>query len=124
MRKTLVVSLVLCVVVVFAYAQIGLGADTAAKPAKNATTYKGYVQGVDQTAKSFTLSSCPTCQDVIGPLYVNADTKYSPKGTGWDDVKQGAHVSGNSKTDKDGKRWAVTVNFHKASGDAKKTGGR
>jgi hypothetical protein len=123
MRKTLVVSLVLCVVVVFAYAQIGLGADTAAKPVKPATTYKGYVNGVDQAAKCFNISSCPTCQDVI-TLCTNADTKYSPKGTGWDDLKQGAHVSGKSKTDKDGKRWAVTVTFHKESGDAHKTGSR
>jgi len=122
MRKTLVVSLVLCVVVVFAYAQIGLGADTAAKPAKDATTYKGYVQGTDPAAKSFNLSSCPTCQDII-TLYVNADTKYSPKGKGWDDLKPGAHVNGKSKT-ADGKRWAVTVNFLKGSGDAHKTGSR
>jgi hypothetical protein len=123
MRKTLVVSLVLCVVAVFAYAQTGLGADTAAKPAKkSATAYKGYVQGTDPAAKSFNISSCPACQDII-TLYVNADTKYSPKGTGWDDLKKGAHVSGKSKTAED-KRWAVTVNFLKEKGDAHKTGSR
>jgi len=122
MRKTLVVSLVLCVVVVFAYAQIGLGADTAAKPAKDTNTYKGYVNGVDQAAKCFNISSSPNSQDVI-TLCTNADTKYSPKGTGWDDVKVGAHVSGKSKT-ADGKKWALTVVFHKESGAAHKTGGR
>jgi hypothetical protein len=121
MRKTLVVSLVLCVVVVFAYAQVGLGADTA-KPAKAGNTYKGIVQGADPATKCFNISSCPTCQDVM-TLCTNADTKYSPKGTGWDDLKKDAHVSGKDKT-ADGKMWALTVNFHKESGDAHKTGGR
>jgi hypothetical protein len=76
-----------------------------------ATKYKGYLTGVDQTAKSFNVASTPESTDVL-TLKVNDKTRYSPKGTGWDDVKVGAKVSGTYKNDGTD-NWALTVHFWK-----------
>jgi hypothetical protein len=76
-----------------------------------ATKYNGYVSGADQSAKSFNVSSCPTCQDVL-TLKVNDKTRYLPKGNTWDDVKAGAKVSGTYQSDGTD-NWALTVRFWK-----------
>ncbi|MBV8199026.1 MAG: hypothetical protein JOZ15_00225 [Acidobacteria bacterium] len=147
MRKTLILTLVLCVFAVIAYAQTGTsgttsgtttsststtGTGTAAtttttkKHTKKAAahhTYKGTVASVDATAKSFVVHPAKGA-DVT--LKVNDKTKYSPKGKSWDDVKADAKVSGtyhNDGTD----NWAVTVKFWpepKAKAEPAKTTGR
>jgi hypothetical protein len=145
MRKTLIATLVLvlCVVAGFAFAQTGTGTAATGTGTSTGTggtettgthptggkhkgyglhSYKGYVSGVDQTAKSFNLSSCPTCQDIF-VIWPNEKTKYSPKGKSWDDVTVGAHVSGKYKT-ADDKNWALTVHFWKGKHAAAKTGAR
>jgi hypothetical protein len=132
MRKTLILTLVLCVFAVIAYAQTGAapatsgtstttsttsstsGAGTATttttkthKKAAAHCTYKGTVASVDATAKSFVVHPAKG-EDVT--LKVNDKTKYSPKGKTWDDVKADANVSGTCK--KDGAdSWAVSVKF-------------
>ncbi|HVR10054.1 MAG TPA: hypothetical protein VMW75_18560 [Thermoanaerobaculia bacterium] len=128
MRKTLILTLVLCVFAAIAYAQTGAtsgttttttttsaatgtGTTTTTTKAKtkHAThcTYKGTVASVDATAKSFVVH--PAKGDDV-TLKVNDKTKYSPKGKTWDDVKADAKVSGTCH--KDGAdNWAVTVKF-------------
>jgi hypothetical protein len=131
MRKTLILTLVLCVFAAFAYAQTGTTGTTttsttttsaatgtggtttttATKTTKHHAaakcTYKGTVASVDATAKSFVVH--PAKGD-DWTLKVNDKTKYSPKGKGWDDVKADAKVSGTCH--KDGAdNWAVTVKF-------------
>ena len=133
MRKTLILTLVLCAFAVIAYAQptgtsgttsgtttsaapapapapAATGTGTAAaKPAKHAAhcTYKGTVASVDATAKSFVVHPAKG-EDMT--LKVNDKTKYTPKTKGWDDVKADAKVSGACH--KDGAdNWAVSVKF-------------
>ncbi|HYL04786.1 MAG TPA: hypothetical protein VE075_02035 [Thermoanaerobaculia bacterium] len=129
MRKTLILTLVLCVFAAIAYAQTGATSGTTTtttttsaatgtgttttttKPAKAKhaakCSYKGTVASVDATAKSFVVHPAKG-EDVT--LKVNDKTKYSPKGKGWDDVKADAKVSGSCH--KDGAdNWAVTVKF-------------
>lgn len=129
MRKTLILTLVLSVFAVIAYAQTGGSAaatsgtstttstttstsGTTTPPAKHKShtakcTFKGTVASVDATAKSFVVH--PAKGDDV-TLKVNDKTKYSPKGKTWDDVKADAKVSGTCK--KDGAdTWAVTVHF-------------
>lgn len=144
MRKTFILTLVLCVFAAIAYAQTGTGTGTTGttttstttsgstggttttttKPAGKkhaaAHTYKGTVASVDATAKSFVVHPAKGA-DIT--LKVNDKTKYSPKGKGWDDVKADAKVSGsyhNDGTD----NWALTVKFwpEKAAKPAKTTG--
>jgi hypothetical protein len=131
MRKTLILTLVLCVFAVIAYAQTGAapatsgtstttstttstsGAGTATttttkshKKAAAHCTFKGSVASVDATAKSFVVH--PAKGDDV-TLKVNDKTKYG-KGKTWDDVKADAMVSGTCK--KDGAdTWAVSVKF-------------
>ncbi len=151
MRKTLLLTLVLCVIAAVAYAQApaptgtgttsmttgttGTTGGTTATTTKTKTKttkhhkaaakkFKGYVNGVDQTAKSFGVSSTKTSQDVV-TYKVNGKTKYSPKGKTWDDLKVGDHVSGTFKTD-GGDNWALTVHISAAKAEkpapAAKTG--
>ncbi len=146
MRKTLLLTLVLCVIAVVAYAQAPAagtastpaatastgaastdtaattGTDAKAKPAKHkkaaaAKHYKGEVASVDATAKSFVVHPAKGA-DVT--LKVNDKTTYSPKGKGWDDVKAGAAVSGGYKNDGTD-NWATSVKFaaEKAAAPAK-----
>jgi hypothetical protein len=132
MRKTLILTLVLCVFAVIAYAQTGGSAATSGTSTTTSTTtstssgagttttttkthkksaahcsYKGTVASVDATAKSFVVH--PAKGDDV-TLKVNDKTKYSPKGKTWDDVKADAKVSGTCK--KDGAdSWAISVKF-------------
>jgi hypothetical protein len=138
MRKTFILTLVLCVFAAIAYAQTGATTGTTTtstttssstgtgttttKPAgkKHAAshTYKGTVASVDATAKSFVVHPAKGA-DIT--LKVNDKTKYSPKGKGWDDVKADAKVSGsyhNDGTD----NWALTVKFWPEKKPAKTTG--
>jgi hypothetical protein len=136
MRKTLIFTLVLCVVAVVAYAQTGstgttgttggsmsTGSTGGAMGTTGTTTgtggthhkggkhgaknksVKGTVASVDQTGKSFVVHPAKGA-DVT--LKVNDKTKYTPKGKGWDDVKQDEHVSATYKNDGTD-NWAVTV---------------
>ncbi len=133
MRKTLILTLVLCVFAAIAYAQTGATSGTASGTTTSSTstttsgstgttttttkttkkkaaahhTYKGTVASVDATAKSFVVHPAKGA-DVT--LKVNDKTTYSPKGKGWDDVKADAKVSGsyhNDGTD----NWALSVKF-------------
>ena len=133
MRKTLILSLVLCAFAAIAYAQGTTGGTTSGTTTSTTTSttgtagtattttttkanttkhsakcsYKGTVASVDATAKSFVVH--PAKGDDV-TLKVNDKTKYSPKGKGWDDVKADAKVSGSCH--KDGAdNWAVTVKF-------------
>jgi hypothetical protein len=136
MRKTLILTLVLCVFAVIAYAQTGAAPAAPAAPATSGTsttssmaagstgtaatppakhakshaakcTFHGSVVSADPTAKSFVVH--PAKGDDM-TLKVNDKTKYSPKGKTWDDVKADATVSGTCK--KDGAdNWAVSVKF-------------
>jgi hypothetical protein len=128
MRKTLILTLVLGVFAVVAYAQTtgtsgtatttttttsaatGTGTSTTTTTkAKHAAhcMYKGTVASVDPTAKSFVVHPA---KGEDWTLKVNDKTKYSPKSKGWDDVKADAKVSGTCH--KDGAdNWAVTVKF-------------
>lgn len=136
MRKTLIFTLVLCVVAVVAYAQTGTGSTgtgttgssmgtgttgTAGaattgttgghhKGGKHAAKNKrvaGTVASVDATGKSFVVHPAKGA-DVT--LKVNDKTKYSPKGKGWDDIKADEHVSATYKNDGTD-NWAVTVHI-------------
>jgi hypothetical protein len=125
MRKTLILTLVLCVAASIAYAQTtgtsgGAGSSmssTTGTPTTTTTTTKhdashnpavrGSVASVDPTAKSFAVHP-KKGSDVT--VKVNDKTRYTPKGKTWDDVKQGENVSvtyHNDGTD----NWAVTVHF-------------
>ncbi len=137
MRKTLILTLVLCVAASFAYAQTtgtsgGTGSSmssTTGTTTKTTTTTKhhaknpsvhGTIASVDATAKSFVVHP-KSGSDVT--VKVNDKTRYTPKGKSWDDVKQGDAVSvtyHNDGTD----NWAVTVHWPtmKASKASKSTG--
>jgi len=144
MRKTLMLTLVLSVFAVVAYAQTTGGAPatsgtstttsttTSSTGAATTTTtkthkkaahcmYRGTVASVDATAKSFVVH--PAKGDDV-TLKVNDKTTYSPKSKTWDDVKADAKVSGSCK--KDGAdTWAVSVKFaaeKKAKAAAAKSG--
>jgi hypothetical protein len=128
MRKTFILTLVLCVVAAFAYAQTGTSGSTgtgasastattgtgtaatttpakAPKHPKAKCSYKGEVSVVGDN--TFTVHPA-TGDDVV--LKVNAKTKYYPKGKTWADVKVGVKVWGVCH--KDGAdTWAVTVHI-------------
>jgi hypothetical protein len=140
MRKTLIFTLVLCLVAVFAYAQGGTGAGSGAgsgaaagsgSTASSGTTTTtttttapakgGKHHGGGAKAKTYrgTVASVDQAGKsfVVHPakgadvtLKVNDKTKYSPKGKGWDDVKADAKVSGAYKNDGTD-NWATTVHF-------------
>jgi uncharacterized transporter YbjL len=136
MRKTLILTLVLCVFAVIAYAQTtgtapaapatGTGTSTTTstttsstgaatttttksthkKKAAKSHSVKGSVASVDATAKSFVVHPAKG-EDVT--VKVNDKTKYS-KGKTWDDVKADAKVTvsyHNDGTD----NWALKVTF-------------
>jgi hypothetical protein len=142
MRKTLLLTLVLCVIAAVAYAQAPAASSsgtstttstttaatgttgattttTTTKPAKHhkaAATkrYKGEVASVDATAKSFVVHPKKGA-DVT--LKVNDKTKYA-KGQTWDDVKAGASASGSYKNDGTD-NWATSVKVAAAPAAAK-----
>ena len=148
MRKTLLLTLVLCVIAAVAYAQApaatGTGTSTttstttAATGTSGATTttttktskhkkaaaakkFHGFVNGVDATAKSFNVGSTATSTDVV-TYKTNDKTKYSPKGKTFDDIKAGDKISGTFKNDGTD-NWAVTVHVAAAkAAPAAKTG--
>jgi hypothetical protein len=134
MRKTFIITVVLCVVASFAYAQTGAtttgtttsttattgtstGATTTTTTKKHSATHKfakGTIASVDATAKSFVVH--PAKGDDM-TLKVNDKTKYAPKGKTWADVAQGAMVSAsyhNDGTD----NWALVVTFKAATAAA------
>jgi hypothetical protein len=143
MRKTVIITLVLCVVASFAYAQTATTGTTTSTTAttgsatgtgtttttttttkKHAATHKfakGSIASVDATAKSFVVHPAKGA-DVT--LKVNDKTTYAPKGKTWADVAQGADVSAsyhNDGTD----NWAIKVSFKAATAAAPaKTGGK
>ena len=124
MRKTFILTLVLCVAASFAYAQTG--ATTTTGTAATATTgtttttttttkhhasknpsVHGSIASVDSTGKSFVVHP-KKGSDVT--VKVNDKTHYAPKGKGWDDVKQGDMVTvgyHNDGTD----NWATSVRW-------------
>jgi hypothetical protein len=143
MRKTFILTLVLCVAAAIAYAQApaagsaaGTGSSTTSTSSATGTTttttttkkshaaahsVKGSVASVDATAKSFVVHPA-TGADVT--LKVNDKTTYwvgKKKGT-WDDVKVGANV--HSSYHPDGTdNWALRVQVSAASAaPAAKTG--
>ena len=147
MRKTLLLTLVLCVIAAVAYAQAPAATGTSTSTTTSTTTaatgstgaatttttktsskhhkaaakkYHGYVNGVDAAAKSFNVSSTKTSTDVV-TYKTNDKTKYTPKGKGFDDIKVGDKVSGTFKNDGTD-NWAVTVNLPKAPAPAKTSG--
>jgi hypothetical protein len=126
MRKTLILTLVLCVAASIAYAQTtgtaggtgsSMGSTTGTTTTTTTTTTKhhgshnpavhGSIASVDATAKSFVVHPKKGADVTVK---VNDKTHYTPKGKGWDDVKQGDNVSvtyHNDGTD----NWAVTVHW-------------
>ena len=148
MRKTLLLTLVLCVIAAVAYAQApaatGTGTSTTTSTTTSATgttgattttttktskhhkaaaakKFHGVVNGVDAAAKSFNVGSTATSTDVV-TYKTNDKTKYSPKGKGFDDIKVGDKVSGTFKNDGTD-NWAVTVKITAAKpAPAAKTG--
>jgi hypothetical protein len=145
MRKTLILTLVLCVFASLAYAQAGstgstaatTGSSTSATTGTTTTTttttthakhhkaagksVRGSVASVDATAKSFVVHP-KKGEDVT--VKVNDKTKYTPKGKAWDDVKAGENVTVGYKNDGTD-NWATTVHFAKApktTGTAATTG--
>jgi hypothetical protein len=138
MRKTLILTLVLCVFAVIAYAQTGAApattgtgtstttstttSNTGAAATTTTTTkthkkkaaghsVKGAVASVDATGKSFVVHPAKGADVTVK---VNDKTKYSPKGKTWDDVTADAKVTvsyHNDGTD----NWALTVKFWPAA---------
>ncbi len=127
MRKTLIITLVLCVAATFAYAQAPAttGTTTSTTTSTTATTggattttttkkhtaahknYKGAVATVDSASSSFTVHPAKGADMTFK---VNDKTKYLPKGKAWADVTVGAKVSGtyhNDGTD----NWALVVHI-------------
>jgi hypothetical protein len=141
MRKTFILTLVLCVAAAIAYAQApaagaaaGTGSSTSAATGSTGTTttpakkshaaahsVKGSVASVDATAKSFVVHPA-TGADVT--LKVNDKTTYwvgKKKGT-WDDVKVGANVKSSYHPDGTD-NWALAVHISAAMATpAAKTG--
>jgi hypothetical protein len=140
MRKTLIITLVLCVAATFAYAQTTGTTGSTTSSTTTSTTgttggtttttttkkhsaahhmYKGTVASVDSASSSFVVHPAKGADMT---LKVNDKTKYSPKGKAWADVTVGAKVSGgyhNDGTD----NWALTVKIWPAdTGTAAKTG--
>jgi hypothetical protein len=129
MRKTFILTLVLCVFAAIAYAQTGstgttgtsattttttsTGTSTTAKKhtAAHHPTYKGTVASVDSANNSFTVHPAKGDDQTYK---VNDKTKYLPKGKTWADVTQGAKVSGTYHNDgKD--NWALLVHIWPAA---------
>jgi hypothetical protein len=131
MRKTLILTLVLCVFAVIAYAQTGAapatsGTSTTTSSTTSSTgagttttttttkthkkkavhcTFKGSVVSTDATGKSFVVH--PAKGDDV-TVKTNEKTKWSPKTCTFDGLKAGDKVSGTCK--KDGAdTWAVSV---------------
>lgn len=140
MRKTFILTLVLCVFAAIAYAQTGATTGTTSTTTTTATStgggattttttkhkavhkpsVKGTVASVDATAKSFVVHPAKGADVTVK---VNDKTKYMPKGKTWDDVKADAKVTvsyHNDGTD----NWALSVHFwpEKAAPAAKTTG--
>ena len=142
MRKTFILTLVLCVFAAIAYAQTGATTGTTATTTTTATStgggttttttkhkapahksVRGTVASVDPTAKSFAVHPAKGADVTVK---VNDKTKYMPKGKTWDDVKADAKVTvayHNDGTD----NWALSVHFwpeKAAAPAAAKTTGR
>jgi len=136
MRKTLILTLVLCLAAVVAYAQTGTSGSGAAAGASASTgttgattgttgattgtghkahkatkaakhkTVKGTIASVDATAKSFVVHPAKGADVTVK---VNDKTKYTPKGD-WDEIKADVKVTvtyHNDGTD----NWALTIHF-------------
>jgi hypothetical protein len=126
MRKTIIITVVLCLVAAFAYAQApASSASTAAPsgasgaPMKHSSSmghmsYHGTVASVDAAGKSFVVHPMKGADMTIK---VNDKTQYFPKGKTWDDVKADAKVHGKYKAD-GADMWAVTVDFASAKAAA------
>ena len=136
MRKTLIITLVLCVAAsLAAYAQTTgtTGTTTSTTTSTTATTggatttttthkhtathknYKGTVASVDSANSSFVVHPAKGADMTFK---VNDKTKYLPKGKAWADVTVGAKVSGtyhNDGTD----NWALLVHIWPADAAAK-----
>jgi hypothetical protein len=129
MRKTLILTLVLCVFAVVAYAQTGAAPATSGTSTTTSTTtsstggtsttttkthhktaakctFKGTIVSTDATGKSFVVH--PAKGDDV-TIKTNDKTKWIPKATcTFDGLKAGDKVSGTCK--KDGAdSWALTV---------------
>jgi hypothetical protein len=150
MRKTLILTLVLCLAAVFAYAQTSAPAAPPATTGTSTTTsttssstgaatttttktthkhkaaaakkYKGDVKSVDATAQSFVVNQAKKTQPLEAEitLKVNAKTKYS-KGHTFADLKAGDNVWGTYKNDGTD-NWALSVYWAKAPKAPKTTG--
>jgi hypothetical protein len=148
MRKTLIFTLVLCVVAAFAYAQTGstgTGSGASATTGSTSTTatttttttthtkghgkhggahnksVKGTVASVDQAGKSFVVHPAKGADVTVK---VNDKTKYVPAGKcSWDDIKVDAKVTVSYKNDGTD-NWAITVHCwpEKKGAAAPKTG--
>jgi hypothetical protein len=132
MRKTLILTLVLCVFAVIAYAQTGAapattGTSTTTSTTSSSTgtgtattttttktkahkgakhcTFKCTVVSTDPTGKSFVCH--PAKGDDI-TVKTNEKTKWTPKTCTFDGLKAGDKVSGTCKKDGDD-TWALTV---------------
>jgi hypothetical protein len=141
MRKTLIITLALCVAAsLAAYAQTtGTGSSTTSTTTTTTTgttggttttttkkhtathkNYKGMVASVDSASSSFVVHPMKGADMTFK---VNDKTKYLPKGKAWADVTVGAKVSGtyhNDGTD----NWALVVHIWPADATAGKTGTR
>ena len=134
MRKTLILTLVLCVFAVIAYAQTGAAPATTGSSTTTSTTqttgttgtattttttkthhkksskkctFKGDVVSTDPTGKSFVVHPAKG-EDVT--IKTNDKTKWTPKATcTFDGLKAGDKVSGTCKKDGAGDSWALTV---------------
>jgi|SRR5579863_2171446 len=117
MRRTIIITVVLCLVAVFAYAQAPASSGTAAAsgpsgaPAKHTSSdhksYHGTVASVDAAGKSFVVHPMKGADMTVK---VNDKTQYFPKGKTWDDVKVDAKIHGRYKAD-GADNWAITVDF-------------
>jgi hypothetical protein len=142
MRKTFILTLVLSVFAVVAYAQTGASTGTASTTTSTTTSsgtgttgttttttkthhkkaaahksVKGTVASVDASAKSFAVHPSKG-EDVT--LKVNDKTKYTPKGKGWDDIAVGCKVTCTYKNDGTD-NWAIScrISCPKAAAPAK-----
>lgn len=121
MRKTFIITLVLCVFAAFAYAQTpaatGTGTSTTTTTSTTASTgttthhkpahkmFKGTVASVDCANNTFTVHPAKGADMV---MKTNDKTKWAPKGKTCADITQGGKITGtyhNDGTD----NWALSV---------------
>jgi len=146
MRKTLILTLVLCVFASLAYAQTGsapAAGSTGSSTSSGSTTGSTTSTTTTTTTKSSKKHHAAASHSVKGSVAsvgdksfavhpkkgddvtvkVNDKTTYHPKGKTWDDVKAGANVTvkyHNDGTD----NWALSVTFAKEAAAAPAKTGR